>query len=290
MLTLRAALCGSALWMLFSGCASSSATARQDEPNKVAASTVSWVELQTPDPGKARKFYGELFGWTFVGGDDPNTGFYTMAQLGGRNVAGLAKLREGSPFPPMWSVYLAVDDADAIARKVTEAGGKIVVPPMDVMEEGRMAYFADPSGGHFGVWQGRKHPGAQVTEEPGAMVWHEVYTRDLAKAKQFYMSVFGLGTKRLDAEGIDYWTLQKGERTVFGAMQMTAQFPPEVPSHWNTYFAVTDTDAAAKKAEALGGTVMAPPFDTPYGRMAVIADPTGAAFCIIKPDRPPAGW
>lgn len=306
MLTLRAALCGSVLWMLFSGCASSSATAREDEPNKVGTptnleakmakrdkatpSTVSWVDLQTPDPGKARKFYGELFGWTFVGGDDPNTGFYAMAQLGGRHVAGLAKLREGSPFPPMWSVYLAVDDADAIARKVTEAGGKIVVPPMDVMEEGRMAYFADPSGGHFGVWQGRKHQGAQVTEEPGAMVWHEVYTRDLAKAKPFYMSVFGLGTKRLDAEGIDYWTLQKGERTVFGAMQMTAQFPPEVPSHWNTYFAVTDTDAAAKKAEALGGTVMAPPFDTPYGRMAVIADPTGAAFCIIKPDRPPAGW
>lgn len=257
---------------------------------KAAPSTVSWVDLQTPDPAKARKFYGELLGWTFVGGDDPNTGYYTMAQLGGRNVAGLAKLREGSPFPPMWSLYLAVEDADAIARKITEAGGKVVVPPMDVMEEGRMAYFADPTGAHFGVWQGRRHQGAQVVEEPGAMVWHEVYTRDLAKAHAFYTQVFGLEKKRLDAPGIDYWPLQKDGKTVFGSMQMTAQFPPEVPSHWNVYFAVTDTDAAVKKAEGLGGQVMAPPFDTPYGRMAVLVDPTGAAFCVIQPISPVSGW
>jgi hypothetical protein len=258
--------------------------------DKADPSTVSWVDLQTPDLDKARKFYGELLGWSFVGGDDPNAGFYTMAQLGGRNVAGLAKLRPGSPFPPMWSVYLAVENADEIARKITEAGGKVVVPPMDVMEEGRMAYFADPTGAHFGVWQGRRHQGAQVIEEPGAMVWHEVYTRDLAKAQPFYMSVFGLEKRRLDAPGIDYWPLQKGGRTVFGSMQMSAQFPPEVPSHWNTYFAVTDTDATAKKAGELGGQVMAPPFDTPYGRMAVLVDPAGAAFCVIKPLSPVSGW
>jgi predicted enzyme related to lactoylglutathione lyase len=258
--------------------------------DKADPSTVSWVDLQTPDLDKARKFYGELLGWSFVGGDDPNTGFYTMAQLGGRNVAGMAKLQAGSPFPPMWSVYLAVDDANEIARKVTEAGGKVVVPPMDVMEEGRMAYFADPTGAHFGVWQGRKHQGAQVIEETGSMVWHEVYTRDLAKAQPFYMRVFGLEAKRLDAPGIDYWTLQKGGKTVFGSMQMTEQFPPEVPSHWNTYFAVTDSDATAKKAVALGGKVMAPPFDTPYGRMAVLGDPAGAAFCVIQPVSSSSGW
>ena len=153
-----------------------------------------------------------------------------------------------------------------------------------------MAYFADPTGAHFGVWQGRKHQGAQLIEEPGSMTWHEVYTRDLAKARQFYTRVFGLEVKRLDAPGIDYWTLQKGTRTVFGSMQMTEQFPPEVPSHWNTYFAVTDTDAAAKKAVALGGKELAPPFDTPYGRMAVIADPSGAAFCVIKPVSSSSVW
>jgi predicted enzyme related to lactoylglutathione lyase len=261
--------------------------AKQD---KAEPSTVAWVDLQTPDLDKARKFYGELLGWSFVGGEDPNTGFYTMAQLGGRNVAGMARLQAGSPFPPMWSVYLAVDDADAITRKVTEAGGKVVVPPMDVMEEGRMAYFADPTGAHFGVWQSRKHKGAQIIEEPGTLTWNEVYTRDLAKAREFYMRVFGLEAKRLDAPDIEYWTLRRGPRTVFGAMQMSDQFPPEVPSHWNTYFAVTDTDAAAKKAVALGGKEMAPPFDTPYGRMAVFADPFGAAFCVIKPVAPSSGW
>jgi predicted enzyme related to lactoylglutathione lyase len=122
-----------------------------------------------------------------------------MAQLGSRNVAGMAKLRGESPFPPMWSVYLAADDADEIARRVGEAGGHVVMPPMDVMEEGRMAYFADPTGAHFGVWQARRHKGAQVVEEPGAMAWHEVYTRDATRARAFYRNVFGLEEQRMQA-------------------------------------------------------------------------------------------
>lgn len=242
------------------------------------------MDLQTPDPAAARAFYSELLGWSFDGGTDPNTGFYAMAQVGGRNVAGMAKLRDGSPFPPMWSVYIATDDADATTRAVTDAGGSVVVPPMDVMEEGRMAYFADPSGAHFGVWQGKKHQGAQLVDEPGALCWNEVYTRDLPRARPFYAKVFGLGEKKLDAPDVDYWTLHKGDAIAFGAMQMGPQFPPAVPSHWNTYFAVRDVDASAARLPALGGSLVAPPFDTPYGRMLVAADPHGAAFCLMVPD------
>jgi predicted enzyme related to lactoylglutathione lyase len=249
-------------------------------------STVAWVDLQTPDLDKARTFYGELLGWSFAGGDDPKTGFYTMAVIGGRSIAGMSKLGPQSSFPPAWSVYFATENADEIARKVSEAGGKIVVAPMDIMDQGRMGFFADPTGAHFGVWQGRQHQGAQIVDEPGAMTWHEVYTRDLPKARAFYTRVFGLEAKRLDAPGIDYWTLQQGPKTVCGSMQMTEQFPPEVPSHWNTYFAVTDVDASTQKAVALGGKQVAPPFDTPYGRMSVVADPFGAEFCIIQPLAP----
>src|SRR5262249_43594342 len=153
---------------------------------KADVGTVSWVDLQTPDVNIARKFYGELLGWSFVGGDDPDTGFYTMAQVSGRNVAGIAQIGKPSPFPPAWSVYLATADADRSARKVTEAGGKVLVPPMDVADQGRMAFFADPTGAHFGVWQARNHKGAQLVEEQGAMTWHEVYTRDLPTARDFY--------------------------------------------------------------------------------------------------------
>jgi predicted enzyme related to lactoylglutathione lyase len=193
----------------------------------------------------------------------------------------MAKLQPGSPFPPAWNVYVATDDADATARAVTGAGGQVVVPPMDVMDHGRMAYFADPTGAVFGVWQGVQHQGAQVVGEPGAMVWHEVYTRDVVTARAFYRVVFGLTEKKLDAPGIDYWTLHRGTKTAFGAMQMGEQFPPEVPSHWNTYFAVPDVDASAARLARLGGQVVAPPFDTPYGRMLVANDPSGAAFCLI---------
>ncbi len=258
--------------------------------DKAITSTVTWADLQTPDLDKARAFYGPLLGWSFVGGDDPNSAFYTTAQIGGRNVVGMAKLGPQSPFPPMWSIYFAVTDADDFARRATEAGAKVVVPPMDVMDHGRMAYLADPTGAHFGVWQPKQHQGAQVLEETGAMTWHEVYTRDLPKAREFYARMLKAEPKKMEAPGIDYTTFHIGPRTVFGAMQMTDQFPKEVPSHWNTYFAVEDTDAIAKKATALGGKIAAPPFDTPYGRMAVLTDPFGASFCVIKPVRSAASW
>jgi predicted enzyme related to lactoylglutathione lyase len=258
--------------------------------DKAEPSTIAWVDLQTPDLERARRFYGPLLGWSFVGGDDPGTGFYSMGQIDGRNVAGLARLRPGSPFPPMWSVYFSTTNADETARKVVEAGGQIVVPPMDVMDQGRMAYFADPTGAHFGVWQGKQHQGAELVEEPGAMTWHEVYTRDAHSALGFYARVFGLEPRRLESPGIEYWTLQRGPRTVSGLMQMTDQFPPEVPSHWNTYFAVADIEASAQRVTALGGQQVVPPFDTPYGRMIVVADPFGAAFCLIKPKSPSSGW
>jgi predicted enzyme related to lactoylglutathione lyase len=246
--------------------------------------TVAWVDLATPDLEQSRRFYGELLGWSFVGGEDAETSFYTLAQLGGRNVAGMARRPSMSPFPPAWTVYIATDDVDALARKVADAGGKIVMGPMDVMEEGRMAYFADPTGARFGAWQPRRHAGAQLIDEPGAMTWHEVYTRNAEKARAFYGPVLGVEARPLDAPGVEYWTMQLGPRTAFGLMQMSdAYFPKEVPSHWNTYFAVRDVEAAAKQVAALGGTVVAPPFDTPYGRMTAIDDPSGAGFCLITP-------
>ncbi|HMI83473.1 MAG TPA: VOC family protein [Polyangiaceae bacterium] len=251
------------------------------EQNKAAVGTVAWVDLQTPDLDQARRFYGELLGWSFVGGDDPNSGFYTTAQIRGRKVAGLAKLQGASPMP-VWTVYLATDNADDLARRARDAGGTVLMPPMDVMEQGRMGILADPTGAAFGIWQAKQHRGAEIVDEPGAMTWHEVYTHDVTKAREFYARVFGLEQKRLDSPDIEYWTLYKGEKTVGGVMQMTAAMPKDLPSHWNTYFAVADADLAAKKVTALGGRVMQPPFDTPYGRMAAVFDPLGAAFCIIK--------
>jgi uncharacterized protein len=252
------------------------------DQEEAAQGTVAWVDMQAPDLDKARRFYGELLGWSFVGGDDPDTQFYATAQIRGRNVAGIAKLSREWPFPPAWTVYLASDDADETARRVEEAGGTVSMPPMDVMDHGRMAIFTDPTGAVFGAWQPKQHRGAQVIDEPGAMTWHEVYTRDVTKAREFYARVFKLEPKRLDSPSMEYWTLHKGPKTVAGVMQMTEAMPKDLPAHWITYFAVADADAAAKTVTTLGGRMMAPPFDTPYGRMAAVFDSFGVGFSIIK--------
>lgn len=245
--------------------------------------TPSWGDLMTPDPEGARKFYGGLFGWTFAGGDDASMGFYAQCQIDGRNVAGMGKMPEGSPMPSAWSVYFDGVDADALAARIGENGGQVMMGPMDVMDFGRMLVAADPTGAVFGVWQGKSHTGAQLVDEPGSMCWHEVNTRDAVKAKDFYGKVFGLETRKLEAPGVEYYTLHQGEKTAGGVLQMDAHWPAELPPHWMVYFAVADVEASAARIEALGGKVGVKPFDTPYGRMAVATDPWGAHFTIMVP-------
>lgn len=256
--------------------------------DKAVLNTVVWADLGTPDVDKARAFYGELLGWSFEGGD-PNMAFYTTGLREGRRVAAMWKKTPELPGPSAWCIYFGTDSADETEKKVKAAGGQTVQAPMDVMEYGRMAIFSDPTGAIFGVWQPKSHTGSQVIDEPGAMAWHEVYTRDAKKAGEFYSSVFGLKLQKMDGGGMEYWTMHRADDTpdtqnaVAGLMQMGPQFPQEVPSHWNTYFAVSDTDASAKKLQQLGGQVRQPPFDTPYGRMSAVVDPFGAEFCLIEP-------
>jgi len=253
--------------------------------DKHVPGSIIWVDLMSSDAEKARAFYSGLFGWNIaVGG--PESGHYGIASLDGKMAAGVGPLPPGAQFPSAWSVYFASDNVDTTVAKVTEQGGKVMVPPMDVMEEGRMAVCIDPTGATFGVWQGKNHTGAKVIDEPGAMTWFECATRDAAKARDFYCKVFALEPKKLDTSGgpgpVEYYTLHKGPKTVAGVMQMTQAFPAEIPPHWMAYFAVADADAAAKKITSLGGTVIQPPFDTPYGRISVVKDPTGAVFSIVK--------
>lgn len=243
--------------------------------------TPSWFDLMTPDLDGAKKFYGELFGWSFETGG-PETMFYTMCRKGGMNAAGMGKQPENAPFPTVWTVYLATTDVDADVARVKAHGGSAMMEPMDVMEEGRMAVCTDPTGAVFGLWQPRRHGGAQVKDEHGAMTWTEVATRDAAKARDFYANVFGLEPRKMEAEGMEYYTMHKGPQTACGVMQMNQQWPAEIPPHWMAYFAVDDADAATKRITEMGGKVNHGPFDTPYGRMAVVSDPYGAVFTVIK--------
>lgn len=241
--------------------------------------TPSWFDLMSPDPEKARAFYGGLFGWSFAI-SPPEAGSYSTCLKGDRRVAGIGKKPEGAPFPTCWSVYMATADAAATTAAVREKGGSVMVEPMDIFGEGTMAVYADPTGAVFGVWQPGRQTGALVVEEPGSMAWCEVNTRKAPEAGAFYTSLFGLTVKKM--EGMEYWTLHHGEKAVGGILQMDEHWPADLPPHWMAYFAVEDTDAAAAKVKELGGVVCVPPFDTPYGRVAVINDTEGAVFSIIK--------
>lgn len=242
----------------------------------------SWVDLTTDDPEAARTFYGSLLGWTFdVGG--PESGHYAMAREGGRLVAGLGGKPPGAALPNAWTLYLAVDDLEATCVKIVEAGGRVTLPAMQVMEAGRMAIAQEPTGGVFGMWQAGQHLGFQVRDEPGSFAWTELNTRDLPRAQAFFEAVFGHRAEKLPGhETMAYRTLHLGGETAGGLMQMTEQWPAEVPPHWMIYFAVENADGAVAQVKELGGALIVPPFDTPYGRIAVVSDPQQAIFSVVQ--------
>jgi predicted enzyme related to lactoylglutathione lyase len=181
-----------------------------------------------------------------------------------------------------WATYVSVDDADSIAKKVSSAGGSTVVEPMDVMDIGRMGVFTDPTGAPFGVWQPKSFAGAELVNTPVSFCWGELLTRDQAAAEQFYPAVFGWTVSTMEGyENYSFWNI--GGRPMAGLIQMTDEmFPPELPSNWVVCFAVDDTDATIARATELGATLAVPPTDVPAGRFAVLMDPQGTGFEVIK--------
>ena len=208
-------------------------------------------------------------------------GHYTFMRKGGKTVAGNMKAMSAEQ-PSVWITYVSVDDANATVELAKKAGATVFVEPMDVSDIGRMAVFADPEGAAIGVWQPKTFPGAELANEAGTFAWNELNTRDVPAAKAFYTDVFGWKPNDLDMGGMSYTEWKLGDKTVAGMMTMPDMVPAEVPAHWLVYFAVDDTDASVSKAAELGAATLVPPTDIPPGRFAVLADPDGAAFAVIK--------
>ena len=147
-----------------------------------------WIDLYTSDTDRARAFYGELFGWKSEAAG-PEYGGYINCFKDGRGVAGMMH-NDGSGAPmDLWSVYLAVDDAQKTADAVTANGGQVIVAPMDVRDLGTMAVFADAGGAAIGAWRPGENKGFGLLAEPGAPGWFELHTRDYDKTVQFYRDV-----------------------------------------------------------------------------------------------------
>lgn len=248
------------------------------------AGTPCWVDNMSTNGDAARAFYSGLFGWTAEVGP-PEAGGYSVATIDGKNVAGIMAEAE-LPHPPVWTTYLATENAAETCAKITAAGGTLLQPAFDVMDIGTMAIAADPTGAIFGIWEAKLHTGFQLANEPGAVVWNEVLTRDVDAAKAFYASVFGYTYGSFGDMG-GYSVIEVDGQGVGGIGELPADEPAEMPAVWRTYFSVANCDESTAKAVELGGTVAMQPTDMPYGRHADVIDPNGAVIALLQ--NPPSG-
>ncbi len=243
---------------------------------------LAWVDLSSADPAASRDFYSKLFGWNLEVNPDPLYGGYALAKLAGEDVGGIGPTQSPEQ-PTAWALYVGTDDVAALDAKVQGAGGTVIAPAFDVGDLGKMAVYQDPSGAFFSGWQ----PSGMGTFRRGvanSLGWAELNSRGLEKAIPFYKQVFGWTTKVSpmgEGQG-DYTEFQVDGESIAGALEIGPMQPAELPSYWMAYFNVDDVDSAYQKALGLGAQEMVAPADYPGGRFAIIGDPQGATFGLLK--------
>ncbi|HSS59660.1 MAG TPA: VOC family protein [Solirubrobacteraceae bacterium] len=246
------------------------------ERTSYPAGTFSWVDLQTDDLDAAKRFYGELLGWSYNDipiGDDS---VYSMAQVHGHNVAGLGE-RQDESIPPHWNCFVTVEDADASAARAAELGATILAPPFDVFDAGRMSAFADPQGAVLSVWQAKESIGAGLVNAVGALTWNDLVTPDVEASAAFYSALFGWQITEVEGSDGQYWSITNGGRINGGLLPIIEGGHPA----WNLYFACEDVDATVARANELGGETFMGPMDVPNGsRFAILRDAGGAFFSV----------
>jgi uncharacterized protein len=251
----------------------------------------SWVDVMGPDPDRLIDFYGAVFGWDFTGpgempGDPP--GKYFVAQLRGRDVAGVASLPPGSPGPG-WNTYVEVESVDRSAEEIDRAGGTVLAPPFDAPAAARIAVVADPTGASFAIWEPRERRGAQIVNEPSAWSMSALNTPDPDAAAAFYGTVFGWTLDTFKVGDMEFGLLRlpgyvggNPEQPVPRDLVATIA-PPGGETGWSLDFWIDDADRAAAAATEHGGSVVAPVAeDIPPFRRAVIADPNGVPFSVSQ--------
>lgn len=243
-----------------------------------------WMDLLTSDTVRARAFYAEVFGWT-AAQESQEFGGYFMFMRDGAPVAGCMPKVAGVPGmegPDLWGIYLSAEDAKSTVETALSHGARLREGPMDIADLGVEAILDDPSGARIGLWQARQFAGISAFGVPGTPAYFELLTRDYAGAVAFYLNVFGWqGREVSDTDEFRLTVLDDGGETIAGIMDASRFLPAGEPDSWGAYIKVTDADAALATITAHGGTVTQPTRDTPYGRLAGAADPTGARFKIV---------
>lgn len=252
----------------------------------------TWVDLVARDLEQQTAFYEAMFGWGHVDAptmtaEGPGPVYRTFTKDGAR-VAAISQMSPAmaaSGMPTTWNTYVATPDLDATLARAVELGGKVVMPAMDVMDQGRMVGIEEPTGGSMFFWQGRAHHGADRFGEVGTVVWNEFESRDPSKAVDYFQQLFGWTIRSTPGES-PYWTIEVNGGMQGGIMNMPSPVPDSVPSFWFVYFGVADVPASVERARGLGASIAAGPMDMGGMSFAVIDDPAGAMFGIMTPMKP----
>jgi predicted enzyme related to lactoylglutathione lyase len=258
------------------------------DPDLHAPGRFCWVDLSTLDLERARRFYTSVFDWETVEVETGDAPPYLMFTQDDKIVAGLSELDDDlkkQGIPATWNHYVAVENADETAERVEELGGSMVVPVMQVLSAGRLGFLTDPTGAALGIWEAEEHGGFEIVTEANSVCWHELATRDLAGATEFFEDLFGWATVDNPVAPAGYRTIKLGHDDLGGILQMTEEWG-DMPPHWTVYFAVEDADGISEQIEKAGGTVHHGPFDTPIGRLAVCGDDQGAHFHVLALQTP----
>lgn len=242
----------------------------------ISAGAPCWMDLASSDAAKARAFYTGVFGWTAEEASEEFGGYFMFTAPGAGPVAGcMPAMPEG--MSDVWSVYLTVEDAAKALDEAVAHGGQVAVPVMQVGDTGTMGMVADPAGAVIGVWQPDQFTGMTQTGEPGLPSWFELHASDFDTQLKFYQDVFGWTTELAPAP-FRYAMLAHGDDQLAGIMEGGEHH------RWSVYVWVADADATIRKAQELGGSIVVPAEDTPYGRLATIADPNGAQIKLMAPN------
>jgi len=238
-----------------------------------------WIDLSTSDVDRAKDFYGTVFGWTFEDAG-PEYGGYVNAAKDGQPVAGLMYNDPQWHSPDGWTTYLHTADVTATLNAATSAGATTCVALMEVKDKGHMAMLTDPTGAFVGLWQPIGHQGFNVVKEAGAPVYHQLTTRDYAKALDFYRQVFGWHIETVsDTDEFRYST------AIFDGDALLGVMAEDVTPNWCFFLGAEDVDKTVQLIKNNGGSVIRDAEDTPYGRLAAVADPTGAVFNLSSLDQ-----
>jgi predicted enzyme related to lactoylglutathione lyase len=245
---------------------------------------VIFVELVTPDLAAAKKFYAGLFGWTFR---DIQAGeiVYAEAFLDGRPVAGLIHktIAAGEQRQPAWLSFFAVGDVDATRKVALQNGAKVLFEPHNIPDRGREAVFADPQGAVFAVLASSSGDPPDVLAAPGEWIWSSLITGDPDANAAFYQKLFDYEVFELPAkEGHQHLLLASDNHARASVNTLPAK-RPDVHPRWLNYVRVEDAVKVAAKVVALGGRVLVEPrIDRHGGKIAVVADPSGAPFGLFE--------